>query len=86
MTKKYGWWANTAYGPMQKPTGLYFLVRIKRCRGYTSLLKQAIDGQWIKLGDFATVNLALEALKDEVETMEHIEGMNDAGIFTAPGD
>jgi len=41
-----------------------------------SLEKQAIDGRWTKLGDYDNEDQALEALEDEVETMELIERMN----------
>lgn len=67
-------------GPRQKKTGLYFFVRIKRKKDvsryaryvYVSLEKQAIDGRWVKLGDYDTEDKALEALEDEVETMKLI--------------
>jgi len=62
-----GWWPDAA-GPMQKPTGNYYLVQIRK----HSLFK--FDGsRWVKLGDYANRDEALQSLEDEVETMEIIE-------------
>jgi len=58
-----------AAGPIQKPTGLYYLLRIKK----RSLFKLAIDDRWVKIGDYASKDKALEALEDEVEIMKTIE-------------
>ena len=59
-----GWWPDAA-GPMAQPTGLYYLVKIKN----RSLFKQDINDRWVKLGDYATRDEALQALEDEVEIM-----------------
>ena len=70
-----------AYGPIRKPTGNYTLVRLKRGKRRSkynvAVEKKSIDGRWIKLGDFATEDQALEFLEDEVETMDLIEQLKE---------